>query len=1340
VRRVALTAALSDAVRKLCLREGVTPFMALLAAWSVLLGRHAGQEDVLVGSPSAGRDRREIEDLIGFFVNTLVLRSAWDQATTFRHLLARVRSTALDAYEHQDLPFERLVEELAPERDLSRAPLFQTFFAMQTPEQSLALPGLAVTPVPLDSQVAKVDLSLSLWQEADGFAGELERSTDLFDASTAERLLVRFQTLLEAAVTDPEQPVADLPLLPAEERRQVLRQGRGRRDPAARGGETLQERFEAMARDLPDAPAVICDGGDIWSYRRLDEVSNRLARRLRAVGVGPEVAVGAAMARSPELIVGLLSILKAGGVYVPLDPAHPDERLNFMLADTGAEVVLVHAGTRERMRGRARLLDVGSTDLQTEGDGSSLGVRVPAESLAYVIYTSGSTGMPKGVGVEHGAAAAHGAAIVAEHGLGPGQRVLQFASVGFDVSLEQILPTLASGATLVLRGEDLLSPGALLPALARSGITVANLPTAYWQQTLGEWSEAAAPASLPLRLLIVGGEAMLPEAARRWATLAEPVVPGSLKTGLHLVNAYGPTETVMTATHFEIPRSGPLGISAVLLGRPLPFRTAHVLDRRGALQPVGVPGELCLGGLLARGYLNRPDLTAEKLVPDPFSEEPGARMYRTGDLVRSLPDGNLDYFGRIDRQVKVRGFRIEPGEIEAVLGSHPAVRECAVLARESSLVAYVVLDRSDRSDAKRLLTAWLRSKLPDYMVPGAMVLLDALPLTPNGKVDRKALPAPERTGMTGEGAGAPADPVEELLAGIWARVLELDRVGTHDDFFALGGHSLVAAQVASRIRSVLGVELPLRKLFELRTVAELAGAVRAARREGVAPAPPIVRRPADSPPPLSFSQQRIWFLERLLPDTAVFNVPSLYALSGLLEVAACGKALAEIVRRHEALRTTIAGPAGRPFQLVHPVPEGAPDLPVVDLSALPAEPREREAGRVVAREARRPLDPVRGPLARFLLLRAEAGDHRLLAVFHHLISDGVSQEIFARELVALHGALTAGRPFPLADLPVQYADYAVWQRQLLTGDHLAAQVAFWRERLAGPLPVIRLPTDRPRPEVPSSRGALVQTTLPAALTAAVRELSRREGSTLYITLLAAFLALLHRATGQRDLPLGTPVSYRDRPEVEGLIGMFVNTLVIRAEVAPGAGFRTHLAHVRERVLEAFGHQDVPFERLVEELRPERGLHDTPFFQLMFGLYTRPEVSLRAGGLEMHPRDLDNGTAQFELTFYMVDTRSDLVAEVEYRTELFDRTTIDRMLAAYQTLLAAAVAAPDLPVDGLPFEVWLAAAPPPAAPAAPPPARLAAVEAVAARAAQLEEKRSLLTEEQRERMRQRLRPK
>ncbi|HVR99841.1 MAG TPA: amino acid adenylation domain-containing protein, partial [Thermoanaerobaculia bacterium] len=815
----------SESVRELCRQAGVTPFMALLAAWSALLGRHAGQPEVLVGTPIAGRNRREIEGLIGFFVNTLVLRADLSDAPAFGTLLGRVRRAALDAYTHQDLPFDRLVEELVPERDLSRSPLFQAVFTLQNASGGgLEIPGLTLSRIAMESRTTKFDLTLGLQETAGGFAGALEYNTDLFDASTAARLLARFEALLAGAVEDPRLTVPELPLLLATERQQALLEWNDARSGYPREA-SLPGLFAAVARSFPEAPAVVADG-EVWSYRRLDEASSRLAGRLRELGVGPESVVGVAMERSPELILGILAVLKAGGAYLPLDAEYPDERLAFMLADTGAPVVLVHEQTRRRMEGLARLVSV------DEEGGEPLTEEAPAEGLALVIYTSGSTGKPKGVALAHRGVVR----LVRDTNylcLGPGDRMGHAANIGFDAATLEIWSALLNGAALVaIPRETALSPAALAAQLQRDGVTALFLTTALFHQVARE-----APGALNgLHTVMFGGEAADPNAVARVA-------------GPGLVHLYGPAESTTLATWHRV-REVPPGAATVPIGLPVANSSVYVLDRWQELAPPGTVGELCVGGDgLARAYLGRPDLTAERFIPHPWGM--GERLYRTGDLARQRPDGAIEFVGRGDDQVKIRGFRIEPGEVEAALLAHPAVREAVVLAREEPhgrrLVAWVTGELEEAT-----LRAWLRERLPDYMVPSAFVVLEALPLTPNGKVDRRALPEPTRSVRSEE---APLDLVEELLAGIWTEVLGLDRIGVEEDFFALGGHSLLATQVVSRVRAVLGVELPLRALFEAPTVSGLARVGRVGR-EGQQ-APPIVPVSREGDLPLSFAQQRL---------------------------------------------------------------------------------------------------------------------------------------------------------------------------------------------------------------------------------------------------------------------------------------------------------------------------------------------------------------------------------------------------------------------------------------------------------------------------------------------------
>jgi len=1306
---VSLPPVLSEAVRVLCRQRGATPFMALLAAWGLLLARHAGQDDVLIGTPIAGRNHREIEDLIGFFVNTLVLRvdlrADDENAITFSDLLLRVRAMALDAYAHQDLPFERLVEELVPERDLARSQLFQALFVLQNaPAGELRLPGLSLAPVEVESGIAKFDLTLALSETPNGMGGVLEHNADLFDASTAARLVARFAALLEAAAGDPERSLRDLPVLLPAERHQALLEWNDAATAYPREA-SLPELFAAVARAHPDAPAIVVAGkagkaGDDWTYARLDAASDRLARRLRALGVGAgggETAVGIAMERSPELIVGTLAILKAGGVYVPLDSKYPDERLAFMLADTGAEIVLVHERTRERMAGRGRLVGVGeeednkdnkdnkdSKDSKDGKDGKSNWNQqlAPAAGLAYVIYTSGSTGRPKGVAVPQRAIVrlVRDTNYVA---LGPGDRIGHVANISFDAATYEIWGALLTGAAVVvIPREVVLAPSEFAVWLRAWGVTSMFLTSALFTKMARE----APGAFATLRELLVGGEAVDPAAAR--AVLAD-------RPPLRLLNGYGPTESTTFAAWHPI-RSVPAGAAAIPIGGPLSNTTLYVLDRMHNAVPPGVVGELCIGGDgLARGYLNRPELTAERFIPHPWGL--GERLYRSGDLVRHRadhPDGAVEYLGRLDNQVKIRGFRIEPGEIETVLAALPGVRECAVVsdtAPNARLAAYVVPAAGVDLTADGL-RADLKQTLPDYMLPAAVVFLDALPLTANGKLDRRALPQPE-VSRPADRFVAPEDEVERQLALIWEELLDVRPVGAHDDFFALGGHSLLATQVMSRIRAVLGVDLPLRQLFEHPTVAGLAAAVRSAGREARLEAPPIIPVLRADGMTLSFAQQRLWFLDQLDPASAAYNIPLAVRLSGELAVDLLERIFREVVRRHEALRTTFALRDGKPVQVIAPPdsPLGRPEVAVLDLADAPEDVRAEWSRRFAQQEAQRPFSLERGPLLRLSLIRLGEREHLLLITFHHIVSDGWSIGVLLREIAALYGAFSQGTSSPLPELPVQYADFASWQRAWLQGEPLERQLRFWRERLAGAPTLLELPTDRPRPAVQTFHGASAGVALPPALSDAVQALCQSEGVTPFMALLAAWAILLGRHANQDDVTVGTPIAGRNRREIEDLIGFFVNTLVIRvrleataSDTTEGPGFAALLGQMRETSLGAFTHQDLPFERLVEELVPERHLSHAPLFQAAFALQNAPGERLSVPGLTLSLEGLENQVAKFDLSLMLWQQEAGFAGALEYNTDLFDATTAERLVARFTTLLDAAVREPGRPVGALPL--------------------------------------------------------
>ncbi|HVR99572.1 MAG TPA: amino acid adenylation domain-containing protein, partial [Thermoanaerobaculia bacterium] len=1246
---VALEPPLSEAVRAICRREGATPFMALLASWAVVLGRHAGQEDILVGTPVAGRNRREVEGLIGFFVNTLVLRADLSGSPGFAALLARVRQTALDGYTYQDVPFERLVEELAPERDLSRSPLFQVMLALQNaPSASLSRPGLALQPLAVDNGLTKFDLTLSLQEGPAGFEGSLSYSTDLFDRGTAARLWSRFAALLAAAVASPEVPVSELPLLLPAERHQALVEW----NDSARSygpGLCLHERVSSQARRTPDAVALSCEGREL-SYGELERRANRLAHHLIGLGVAPDGRVGVRLERSPEMIVALLGVLKTGAAYVPLDPSYPAARLAALVAGSGARVVL----TRESWE------EIGSRPATAPA------VRTAEDNLAYVLFTSGSTGTPKGVMVPHRGIVNRLLWEQEAFALTPEDRFLQKTPFTFDVSVWEVFWPLLNGARLVLaRPGGHQDPAYLAGLIAREGITAAHFVPSMLQAFL---EVAEAPDLSSLRLVMAGGEALPVELVRRLLHRVPQV---------GMFNRYGPTEASVSVSVWRCEPDANRAISPI--GRPVANLRLCVMDRELRLQPPGVPGELLLGGAgLARGYLGRPDLTAAAFVPDPLGPfGDGERLYRTGDLARTLPDGTVEFLGRIDHQVKVRGFRIELGEIEAVLASHPGVRECAVLVREDVpgsrlLVAYVA-GPAETGELKAFLTA----RLPEYMVPAVFVVLDALPSMTSGKVDRRALSAtaaPERQGAAGPDEPRDADPIEELLSGIWSEVLGLNRIGIHEDFFALGGHSLLATQVISRVRTVVGVELPLRRLFEAPTIAELARAVREGR-EG-RPAPPIVPVPRDVPGgelPLSFAQQRLWLLDQLEPGSPAYNIPTAVRLTGELPAGRLGWIFAEVARRHEALRTTFASRDGQAVQVIA---SSGPELPVVDLSGLAA--REELARRLALEEAWRPFDLARGPLLRLTLLRLGETDHLLLMTMHHIVSDGWSRGVLLREI----GALYAGSPLP--ELPVQYADFAVWQRSWLQGEVLEEQIAYWRRRLEGAPRVLELPADRSRPAVQTFRGASQWASLSSTLSERVRELCRREGATPFMALLAVWSVLLGRHAAQEDVLVGTPIAGRNRREIEGLIGFFVNTLVLRADLSDAPGFGALLARVRQTALEAYTHQDLPFDRLVEELAPERDLSRPPLFQVVFTLQNAPGGGLRLPDLALAPVDLENRTTKFELSLGFQESAGGFAGVLEYNTDLFDATTAARLLARFEALLEGAAETPGRALQDLPL--------------------------------------------------------
>jgi amino acid adenylation domain-containing protein len=1265
----------SRGVKELSQREGVTLFMTLLAAFNVLLYRYTGQTDISVGTPLAGRSRPEAEPLIGLFLNPVVLRTDLSGNPSFRELLGRVREEMLEAHANQDVPFEKLVAELQPERTAVHTPLFQVMFILQNApmEESAAAADLVISLSNLDADTgaAKFDLTVSLEETDDHLLSYWDYKTDLFEHATITRMFGHLRALLEAVVANPDRRLSEIAILDEDERRRLLVETNATAAPFDADA-CAHELFEAQAARTPAAVALVLEDARV-TYGELNARANRLARHLRRLGVAPGDIVGLHLERSVEMIVALLAVLKAGGAYLPLDPAYPAGRVRFMLEDSGARLLLTEqrlAASLPAECGRVVALDAERHAFEDES-GENLPPAATPSDLAYIIYTSGSTGQPKGVMIEHRGLCNFADALARAFEIDAGSRVLQFAPFSFDASVLEVFTALTVGASLVLAPQTSLLPGrALIELLREQSITAVLLPPA----ALAALPDAELEA---LRTLIVGGDECPVEVARRWAA------------GRRFVNAYGPTEATICATVAVCDAFA----DKLPVGLPIQNTEVYLLDDDGQPVPVVVPGELHIGGVgLARGYLNRPDLTAERFVPHPFSRVPGARLYKTGDLARFRPDGQIEILGRRDRQAKVRGFRIEPGEIEAALVTHPDVREAAVVTHEESpsqkrLVAYTVA-AGERAPEAEALRQHLKASLPSYMIPSAFVPLDALPLTPSGKVDRGRLPAPggARPELA-QGYVAPRTELEKMLAEMWQTVLRVSEVGVHDNFFDLGGDSIHAAIFINSLQKRLGVVVYVVAIFDAPTIAALAAhleerhASTLPSRNDLTPIR-LLDRTGAREFPLSFAQQRLWFIDRITLDSTFYNIPQALSLSGRLDVPTLERSLNEIVRRHEALRTSFAESGGQAVQIVNDAT--ALTVPLADLSGLPEADREREALRLAVEEGHRPFDLSVAPLMRAALIRLGDEEHVLLVTTHHIVSDGWSAGIFLRELSALYEAFLRGEPSPLAELPVQYADFAVWQREWLQGEVLEEQLDYWKQRLGGELPVLKLPTDRPRPPALSYKGAEQTLELSAELTGRLKSLSRSEGATLFMTLLATFDALLHRYTGQEDIVVGTPIAGRNRREVEGLIGFFVNTLVMRAGLAGAPTFRELLGRVREATLGAYAHQEVPFEKLVEELHPERDMSRNPLFQVMFALQNAPLEDFTLPGLRLDTVDVSNDMTRFDLEFHLWEHDGALAGTLIYNTDLFDAPTVAQMTGHFRNLLEGIVAEPDTRVSQLPL--------------------------------------------------------
>ncbi|MGW0246372.1 non-ribosomal peptide synthase/polyketide synthase [Nocardia goodfellowii] len=1275
-------------LERLAAREGATASMVLQSALAVLLFKLGAGEDIPIGSPIAGRTDDALNDLVGFFINTWVLRTRVSGTVSFTEILGQVKAKALAAYENQELPFELLVELLNPARSAAHHPLFQVLLSMQNNvAPTLELAGVGFEPYVLDAKTSRFDLTFNIGEsiaaehtngDVPGWDMNIEYSTDLFDRSTIEAMATRFVRILRSIAADPDVPVGSIDVLEAEERVRVLDRwnATGLEVPET----TLVELFQAQVDRAPDTVAVVCGDTEL-TYGELDLRADRLADALVTLGVGPDSIVAVALPRSAELLVALLAVSKAGGGYLPIDPAYPSDRLAFVLDDAAPVVVVTDRATAKVLPDNA-IPRLQLEEIDAAQRPVAVSRRLPvSQNLAYVIYTSGSTGVPKGVGITH----RNVVNLVAQAwSVASGDRVLMHSSIAFDASTYEIWPALCGGATLVVAAEQRSDPAEITRLVENHSVTQLF-------------------ATPPLLSALVEHSSSLPgsplHSLREVHTGADTLTAGLVRAvhtefgAVRIANLYGPTEATVDVTAYRVPHGG--SDTVVPIGAPVANMRAYVLDSSLAPVPIGVAGELYVAGAqLARGYHGKPGLTAARFVADPFDPEAG-RLYRTGDVVRWNADGQLEFAGRVDDQVKIRGFRVEPGEVETVLAQHPSVSQAVVVARDTEtggkqLVGYVVADRRSAegevraegngpADAGELDGAEVRrfaaERLPDFMVPMVVLVIDAVPLTATGKLDRAALPVPDLRSVLRY--RAPHTPEEHRLAELYADILGLDQVGIDDSFFALGGHSLLATRLASRIRAELGAEVAIRTIFDAPTVAQLATRL----DTGVPVRPPVSVRPRPQTVPLSFAQRRLWFIHRLQGPSATFNIPLAVRSRGL-DVPAMRAAIGDVVARHESLRTIFAETDGVPVQRI--LDPGGIEVPFTE-----TEPDPTEVAAAVTAAARYTFDitveiPIRADVFR-------CGDDEcvLLLLIHHIAGDGWSMGPLLRDLSVAYSARLAGREPQWHPLPVQYVDYTLWQRELLgepddPASLVARQFEYWRGELDGLPEQLRLPTDRPRPQVTSYRGDVVPFGIEPEIRTAVERLASREGATVSMVLQAAMAVLLGKLGAGADIPLGTPIAGRTDDNLADLVGYFANTWVLRADVAPAMSFTEVLGQVRAKALSAYENQDVPFELLVELLNPPRSAAHHPLFQVSLAFQNNALPALELPGVDFEPYTVSVAASRFDLFFNIADAPAGQrwSGLVEYATELFDRSTIEAMAARLVRLLDLVGSNPDVPVGSI----------------------------------------------------------
>lgn len=1268
-QQVRLSTATTAALKGLARQHHLSLNTFVQGAWSILLSRYSGQQDVVFGSTVSGRptDLAGVESMIGLFINTLPVRVRVVPEVSLLPWLQEIQMQQVEARQYEYSPLiqvqgwsdvprgEPLLESLLVFEN------YPTRIAVQKLGRSLELRRrrfVSSTNYPL-TVVSMPESALAL---------QIEYQRHSFDTATITRMLGHLRMLLEGMATNPTQRLVDLQMLTAAERNQLLVMWN---DTSVKFPQDvcIHQLFEVQVARTPESVAVVFED-QILTYMELNVQANKLAHHLQALGVGPGVLVGICVERSCEMIVGLLGILKAGGAYVPLDPAYPKARLAFMLSDAQVPILL----TQRRLTTTLPTHEVHLVCLDTDWrrltpqrqDNPISGVT--PDNLAYVMYTSGSTGHPKGVMIPHRALSNHMHWMQTAFPLTETDRVLQKTSISFDASVWELFAPLLTGARLIVaRPEGHRDSAYLVGLIDEHQITALKLVPSLLQALI---DEAAFNTCLSLQYVFSGGEVLSPALQERFFS--------RLDAGLH--NLYGPTETTIDVTSFTCQCERYSHV--VPIGRPIANTQIYLLDAYLQPVPIGVPGELYIGGdSLAQGYLNRPELTAQYFIDNPFSERPDARLYKTGDLARYLPDGNIEFLGRLDYQVKIHGHRIELGEIESTLVQHPSVRQAVVQDRTDAhrgryLVAYIV-PHQNHAPTRQALQTFLQTKLPAYMAPSAFVMLHTLPLTTNDKVDRQALPAPEWERLRlDKPYVVPRTPLEELLVTLWEHILEVDTIGIYDNFFVLGGHSLLAMQMVSQLRRRLEIDVSIRALFEAPTIASLASHIEAVRRSPQAvPAHPIRPVPRTKNSPLTISQEHFWELDRLLPGAPFSNMPYAVRLIGDVDAAILERSFSEIIKRHEILRTTFTIADGRPAQVIAPASELP--LTVTDLQALPRADREAEVERLIRHATLFQFDLTQGPLVQVELLRIDVREYVLLIIMHHIVSDGWSMGVLARELSTLYTAFSRGSPSPLPGLSLQYADFSHWQHYWLHSEARDRQLAYWKQQLNSPLPALEIPTDRPRTGVLSLHTERQDFQLSQSLLTEVKSFSQQEGTTLFMTLASALNMLLYSCTRQPDIRIGTLVANRQQPESEALIGLFVNLVVLRTNLGGNPTLRETLKQVRTTTLDAFAHQELPFEYLARTLERENGLDRLSLFRVMFGLQTDRQRHLHLPGIKVDElRTYPFVASACEIAIAARERHNGLDLLCTYKPTLFNALTINRLLEHFQSVLECLISSPE----------------------------------------------------------------